>query len=94
MSSRSGRTLLTVVMNLLVIVAIALTVRLVVEFFGALASTDWGKVVVSITNLIVIPFGIEPIKTPYGGVFDANAALTILLALIVEWVLGLVRGRD
>ncbi len=75
MSSKPLRTLLTVVMNLLVIVAMALTVRLVVMFFGQIASLEWAKTVVSITNLLVIPFGIDPIKTPYGGVFDANAAL-------------------
>ena len=94
MSSKSGRTLLTVVMNVLVFVAIALTVRLVVMFFGQIASMDWAKAVVSVTNLLVIPFGIEPIKTPYGGVFDANAALTILVVLVAEWVLSLARGRD
>lgn len=93
MSSKSGRTLLTVVMNLLVFVAIALTVRLVVMFFGQIASMDWAKAVVAVTNLVVIPFGIEPIKTPYGGVFDANAALTILVVLVAEWVLSLARDR-
>ncbi len=94
MSSKSGRTLLTVVMNLLVFVAIALTVRLVVMFFGQIASLDWAKAVVSVTNLLVIPFGVESIKTPYGGVFDANAALTILVVLVAEWVLSLARGRN
>jgi len=93
-SSKPVRTLVTVVMNLLIVVAIALTVRLVVMFFGVIAAKEWAKAIVSITNLLVIPFGIEPIKTPYGGVFDANAALTILLVLVAEWVLSLVRGRD
>jgi hypothetical protein len=93
-SSKPLRTLLTVVMNVLIVVAIALTVRLVVMFFGQIASQDWAKTIVSITSLIVIPFGIEPIKTPYGGVFDANAALTILVVLVAEWVLSLARGRN
>lgn len=90
--SKSLRTLLTVVMNVLVIVAVALTVRLVVMFFGQIASQEWAKTIVSITDLIVIPFGIDAIKTPYGGVFDANAALTILVVLALEWVLSMVRG--
>jgi hypothetical protein len=93
-SSKPVRTLLTVAMNVLIFVAIALTVRLVVMFFGQIASLDWAKSIVSITNLLVIPFGVEPIKTPYGGVFDANAALTILVVLVVEWVLSLARGRS
>ena len=94
MSSKPLRTLLTVVMNLLIIVAIALTARLIVMFFGVIAAQEWAKTIVSVTSLLVIPFGIEPIKTPYGGVFDANAALTILVVLIAEWVLSLARGRD
>lgn len=81
-------------MNVLILVAILLTVRLVVMFFGQIASLEWTKTYVSVTNLLVIPFGIEAIKTPYGGVFDANAALTILLLLVVEWVLSLARGRS
>ncbi len=93
MSSKSSRTLLTVIMNVLIVVAIALTARLVVLFFGQLASLEWSKALVSVTDLMVIPFGIEQIKTPYGGAFDANAALTILLVLALEWVLSLMRGR-
>jgi hypothetical protein len=93
-SSNPVRSLLTVVMNVFVVVAILLTIRLVVMFFGQIASLEWAKTVVSITNLLVIPFGIEAIKTPYGGVFDANAALTVLLVLVIEWVLSLARGRS
>lgn len=93
MSTKPARSLLTIVMNVLVIVAIVLTVRLVVLFFGQLASQDWAKTFQAFTDLLVIPFGLEPIKTPYGGVFDINAALTILVLLLAEWVLSTVRGR-
>jgi hypothetical protein len=91
--SSRPRGVLTVVMNVLVFVAILLTIRLVVMFFGQIASQEWAKTVVSVTDLVVVPFGIDAIKTPYGGVFDANAALTILLVLVIEWVLSLIRGR-
>lgn len=88
------RTVLTVVMDLLVLIAIAETVRLVVMFFGTLSATTVGQVVVALTDPVTIPLGLEPIKTPYGGVFDVDAGLTIVLLLLAEWVLSLVRSRS
>lgn len=80
-------------MDILVVLAIALTVRLVVVFFGQLAAQGWGHAVVAITDRMVIPFGVSAIKTPYGGVFDVQAALTIVVLLGAEWVLSGVRAR-
>jgi hypothetical protein len=80
-------------MNILIVVAIALTVRLVVVFFGQLAAQGWGETVVALTNPVVIPFGVDAIKTPYGGVFEVNAALTIVALLAIEWILSGVRSR-
>lgn len=88
------RTLLTIVMNVLVAVAIALTVRLVVVFFGTVAIQPWAKTVAAITELLVLPFGIADIKTPYGGYFDVNAALSIIVFLIAEWIASVIRARD
>ena len=94
MSAKPARTLITVVMNILVFVAILLTIRLVVMFFGSIASMQWAESFVAITDLVVIPFGAEPIKTPYGGVFDVNAAITVVALLLAEWVLSLARSRS
>jgi uncharacterized protein YggT (Ycf19 family) len=80
-------------MNILIVVSIALTVRLVVMFFGQLAAQGWGETVVALTSPVVIPFGVAAIKTPYGGVFDVNAALTIVALLAIEWILSGVRSR-
>lgn len=91
MAARPVRTLLTIVMDLLFVVAVILVVRIVVEFFGVLTAQAWAKAVVNATNILVAPFGIEPIPTPYGGVFDVNAALTVLLLLAIEWALGVAR---
>ncbi len=87
------RTILTIVMDVLVIIAIADTLRIVVEFFGQLAAQRWGELVIAFTNPVVIDFGVEAIKTPYGGVFDVNAALTVVALLVAEWVLSVVRSR-
>jgi uncharacterized protein YggT (Ycf19 family) len=80
-------------MDILVAIAIALTVRLVIEFFGQLAAQSWGEAIIALTNPLVLPLGIESIKTPYGGVFDVNAAISIVLYLVAEWVLSVVRSR-
>lgn len=92
-NSKPVRTLLTIVMDVLVVVAIADTLRLVVLFFGQLAKAGWGEVVIAFTSPVVLPLGIEAIKTPYGGVFDVNAAATVVLLLVAEWVLSVVRSR-
>jgi len=87
------RTLFTIVMDVLVVVAIAVTARIVVLFFGTLAAKGWAEAIVAITNPVIIPFGIESIKTPYGGVFDVDAALTVVVVLVLEWLLSLFRSR-
>jgi len=92
-SSKPLRTVFTIIMDILVVVAIALTVRLVVMFFGQLAAQTWGEAVVALTNPLILPFGVDAIKTPYGGAFDVNAALTIVVLLAAEWLLSVVRSR-
>ena len=92
-NSRPLRTLITIVMDLLVVVAIALTARLCVVFFGQLMAQGWGKTIVALTNPLVIPFGVAAIKTPYGGWFQVNTALTIVVVLLAEWLLSGVRAR-
>lgn len=91
MASRPVRTILTVVMDLLVIVAVILVLRVVVGFFGALASAEWAKGLLAATRVLVLPFGLEAINTPYGGEFDVSASLTVLALLGVEWALGVAR---
>jgi len=88
-----ARTIITVIMNVLIVCAIAVTVRLGIRFFGQLASQEWGKAIVSWTSVLVIPFGLHSIKTPYGGVFEVSAALMIGVYLAIEWVLAGIRSR-
>jgi hypothetical protein len=92
-NSRPVRTLITIVMDLFVVVAIALTARLCIVFFGQLAAQGWGKTVIALTSPLVIPFGVSAIKTPYGGGFEVATAFTIVVVLLVEWVLSGIRVR-
>ncbi len=91
--SSSLRLLLTIVMNVLFVVAIAVTGRLVVEFFGAIAATTFGDALIRVTDLLVPPFGLPVVRTPYGGVFDVDAAVTVVLLLLFEWALSVARSR-
>jgi hypothetical protein len=87
------RQLVTVAMNLLILLAIMLVVRIVVLFFGTLAAQGWAQAFVTISDYLVIPFGIEQIKTPYGGVLDVDAALTVATFIVAEWALSVARNR-
>ncbi len=93
MSSKPARTIVTFFMNVLIAIAIVLTARLVVEFFGQLAAQQWGKALIALSHPLIIPFGLEGIKTPYGGVFDVNAGMMVVLVLAVEWLLSGIRSR-
>ena len=93
MASRPARLLITIVMDVLIVCAVAVTVRLGVRFFGQLSGHGWGKAIVAYTHPLVIPFGFHAIKTPYGGVFDTSAALMIVVFLAVEWVIAGIRTR-
>lgn len=87
------RSVLTVVMDILIVIAVVETFRIIVMFFGQLASQSWGETVVALTNPITGPFGVEAVKTPYGGVFDIEASITVGVMLVVEWMLSVVKSR-
>ncbi len=94
MASRTVRTVLSVIVNVLIVWAVLLCVRLVALFTAQFASSGWGTAVVRVTNYLVIPFGLLAIKTPYGGVFSISAAITIVVILVAEWVLSGLRDRS
>lgn len=93
MSATPLRTLITIVMNILVVIAVALTIGLIIRFFGSLAATTWGETIVRLTDLVTLPAGVADIKTPYGGAFDVNGAITVGVTLLAEWLLSLVRSH-
>lgn len=93
MSSRPVRTVISLVRNVFILLAILMTSRVVVEFFGQLAAQGWGKALITLTKPLIIAFGVSPIKTPYGGLFDVAAAFMVAIFLGVEWLLSSVASR-
>ena len=93
MGGKALRTLLSVIVNILIVLAIALAIRQATVFSRQIAHQGWAQAYDALTSRLVIGFGFTSIKTPYGGVFDLNNALTVLLALVAEWGLSAVRDR-
>lgn len=93
MSAKPLRTVITVVMDVLVVFAVALCAGLVVKFFEATAVTEWGGALVKITGTVSLPLGIADVPTPYGGAFDVEMAGTIVAVLLVEWALSTARRQ-
>ena len=91
--SRGIRAFLTLVTYVLIAVAVALAIRQFVIFSGDIAARGWARAFEALTKHLVIPFGVSSIKTPYGGRFDVDNALTIVSAILAEWALSAVRDR-
>ncbi|MDO8949602.1 MAG: hypothetical protein Q7V61_03680 [Actinomycetota bacterium] len=93
MVSRPVARALTIIMDVLVVVAICLTIGVVVRFFGSLADSSVGVSYLRFVSLITAPFGFGTVNTPYGGQFNVNAAATVGVVLVVEWILSVARRR-
>jgi hypothetical protein len=85
------RSIATLLMDLVMVVAVVGLTHLVVSFFGSMAGASWGKGLLALTRFAVLPIGIPPVPTPYGGFFVVDAMGTVLALLGVEWVLGVLR---
>jgi hypothetical protein len=91
---KGTRSLLLIVMDLLWVVAVLDVIRLVVAFFGRLASSGIGAGFLDLSVYLVVPFGLSDPATPYGGVFELDTAATVVLLLLVEWIVSIVRRRS
>lgn len=80
-------------MDLLVLLAVCLTAGVVVRFFGVLAGAPVGEQYLKFVSVITMPLGMTSIQTPYGGVFDVNATISIVVILVAEWALSVARRR-
>jgi hypothetical protein len=76
----------------LMVVLVVLSLRQLIVFFGQFASQEWGRALKMLANPLVIPFGQTDVRSPYGGKFDVDNALTIGIVLVGEW--GLSRMKD
>ncbi len=93
MGGKGLRVVLTVVIDILIVLAVALAARQFVLFSGQIASQNWALAYDALTKYLVVVSGFAPVKTPYGGVFDVNNALTVVIALAAEWGLSAIRSR-
>jgi ACR3 family arsenite efflux pump ArsB len=92
-SSKGARSLLLVLMDAIFVLAVVDVARLVVLFFGSLAESAVGTVFTDVTAYLVFPLGIDPVSTPWSGVFDWDTAVTVGILLAIEGVLGMARRR-
>lgn len=83
--------LLTIVIDVIFLIGVALLVRIVMSFFAPLTALPFYQPLAELTRPLVLPLGIESIRTPFRGFFDVNGAATILAILVVEYLLGTVR---
>lgn len=87
------RIALTVVMNALLVVAALLLGRVVIEFFSQASAVPGATEIARLSDVFVLPVGLTSIPTPYRGVFDVAAVVTLMAVLAAEWVVALVRRR-
>ena len=85
------RMLVTFVMDALVIAAVVVLARIVLLFFGHVAALPLSRIVADLAGRAVVPFGFGSVPTPYAGVFDLNAAATVVAMLAIEWLIGVLR---
>ena len=85
------RTVLTIIMDVLIVLAVVGLASLVIGFFGQLMAHPSARQVYALAIRVVVPFGLRPIATPYGGVFSLDAVASIVLYVALEWIVGMVR---
>lgn len=88
------RNLIGVLQVLLVIAMLALLVRLVFEFFGALQSGQLWTELKRYTDLVTLPIPVRSIRAAqYGGWFNVRVVLSLLVYLAAEYAVTAIRRR-
>ncbi|HEB12935.1 MAG TPA: hypothetical protein ENI11_04590 [Actinobacteria bacterium] len=76
-----------------IILGVLFLARIMFLFFGSLKVVPGYDLVISFTEVFVSPLNsIEPVKTPYDGIFDIAATGALLIALVIEFVLSGMQG--
>ena len=89
-----SRRALTLLMDALVLIAVAVTAGIVSRFFGAVDSTLVGGRLGDIASALTVPLGLPSWQTPYAGAFHADTGVTVALVLCAEWLLSVFRRRS
>jgi hypothetical protein len=85
---------LRALMDVLVVLAVLLLVRVIVAYFGALAATRAGSWYLATTRALAPPvLGAWSMTSPYGGVFTVGAGIVIVVLLTAEWILAAASSR-
>ena len=92
-SSSPARIAVSVLMDVMVVIAVVLGASHVTAFFGAFAQTTVGAGVIRLGAFVTLPLGLPDIETPYGGTFMTDAAITMVLLLMGESLLAAARRR-
>lgn len=87
------RTVLTVIMDALVVAAIVLTAALVAGFFGSLGQSPIGEWLRGLAAMLTVPLHLPTWQTPYSGSFSADTGASVVLLLAAEWLLSVLRRR-
>jgi hypothetical protein len=85
------RIVLTVIMDALLVFAAFVLARVVILFFGQLSAVPAANQIAHLTDHFLLPLTFTNITTPYHGTFDVLASVTLVAALVVEWIVGVVR---
>lgn len=89
-----ARNLVGVLQLLLVVAMLALLIRLVFEFFGALQTGQLWTEMKRYTDLITLPFPARSIRAAqYGGWFNLRVVLTLIVYLVAEYAVTAIRRR-
>ena len=77
------------VMDVLVVLAVLVLLRMTIGFFGGVAASGPGAWYLSVTRALVPPIaGAWSVRSPYGGVFSVDAGMVIVILLFAEWLLS------
>jgi hypothetical protein len=85
------RLALTILMNLLLVASGLLLARIVIAFFARVGSAPWAASFMDLTAPYVPALGFHAIGTPYRGVFDFNAAASLVSVMAAEWAVTFLR---
>ncbi len=86
-------TLVKVLVFGLIILGVLLLARIMFLFFGSLKVVPGYDAVISFTEIFVRPLqNIDPVQTPYDGIFDIAATGVLLIVLVLEFMLSGIQG--
>lgn len=86
-------TVLRILVLVSIVIGVTLLIRIIYVFFGSLSTAPGYDAIISLTDPLVAPLSsLDPIDTPYEGVFDVAATGALLGVMVVEFMFSSVRS--